>query len=150
MGIFCYLHVERFWLYTFVATSLVFYFVPTSWLRFLQLSSKPAAYRRFGVHWVNHFTQNGSLVNNVLRRRYPRYRVLPSRAAMAGLRRTTYIQEQFHWAALVLFLLVAFFGVVNAYWGWALLITLANVFYNLYPIWLQQYIRVRLSRHGFS
>jgi hypothetical protein len=30
--------------------------------------------------------------------------------------------------------------------GWAVVLILLNIGYNLYPIWLQQYLRVRLQR----
>jgi hypothetical protein len=34
--------------------------------------------------------------------------------------------------------------------GWAVVLILLNIGYNLYPIWLQQYLRVRLQRQGLS
>jgi hypothetical protein len=148
VGIFCYQHVARLWLYVFVATSLLVYVFPVSLFHHLQLSSKPAFYRRLGVPLVNRVTQNGQIVNGLLRRRYPGYRALPSRAAMVGVLRTTYVQEQFHWAAFLFFLVSALYAALHAHPGWSLLIILINVLYNLYPIWLQQYIRVRLNRFG--
>ena len=68
------------------------------------------------------------------------------RTRTASLMQRTYIQERFHWAVLLFFLLASLYGIAYGQLGWALLITVINVAFNLYPIWLQQYIRVRLNR----
>ena len=47
---------------------------------------------------------------------------------------------------LLFFLLASLYGITHGQPGWSLLITIINVVFNLYPIWLQQYIRVRLNR----
>jgi hypothetical protein len=142
--VFCYQHVARPWLYGFAALSLLAYAWPTAWLAHLQLSARPALYRRLRVPALNHFTQHGTLVNRLLRHRYPQYRYLPPRANLAQVVRTTYHLERFHWVMLVYFLLATGYAVALGYWGWAGLLTLLNVGYNLYPIWLQQYLRLRL------
>ncbi|MVN78322.1 hypothetical protein GO988_18485 [Hymenobacter sp. HMF4947] len=142
--IYCYQAVARPWLYGFGAVSLLACCLPTAWYRYGQLSAGPAAYRRLGVPVVGRLAQHGALVNGLLRWRYPSYRYLPSRAALASLVRTSYQQERFHWAGLVFFLLVNGYAVARAHIGWAALLLLLNAGYNLYPIWLQQYLRVRL------
>jgi hypothetical protein len=144
----CYRYVERPWLWGFVAVSLSAYAWPAAWLRRLQLSTSAAAYLRLGVPGVGRLAQQGALVNGLLRRRYPHYRVLAGPKAVSKLRSTTYQQERFHWAALVCFLLVSLYAGANGHWGWALGLSVANVGYNLYPIWLQQYLRVRLGYGG--
>ena len=146
VGIFCYRFMERPWLWTFVGISFVAYVVPASTLKYLELSSTVQTYRRLGVHRVNDFVQHGTWINRLLRRSYPDYRRVRSRASLAALLQATYMQERFHWSALLFFLLSSVYGVVRGYPGWALLITISNVVYNLYPIWLQQYVRLRLNR----
>ena len=146
LGYFCYQHVARPWLYGFGVVSLLAYAWPAAWLRRLQLSSRVGAYRKLKVPAINRFAQQGALINALLRRRYPQYRALPGRSAVAKLISTTYQHERFHWAGLVFFLLVSTCAVVKGYLGWALGLTLANVGYNVYPIWLQQYLRVRLGK----
>jgi hypothetical protein len=146
VSIFCYRFMEREWLSAFVVASLIAFMVPASSLRYLELSSAVTTYRKLGVHWVNHFVQHGTLINRLLRRRYSEYRRLRSRARMAYLVQSNYVQERFHWMVFLFFLLTSLYGITHGYPGWALLITMINVVYNLYPIWLQQYIRVRLNR----
>jgi len=146
VSIFCYRFMERAWLWAFVAASFIAWMVPASTLRYLELSSTLTTYRKLGVHRVNHLVQHGTFINHLLRRRDPEYRRMLSRAKTAYLLQSTYIQERFHWAVLLFFLLSSLYGIAHGFPGWALLITIINVVYNLYPIWLQQYIRVRLNR----
>ena len=143
---YCYCYIGQPWLYGFGAASLLAYAWPAAWLRRLQLSGQVAVYQRLGVPGVGRVAQNGALVGRLLRRRYPQYRGLAGRGAVAQLVRTTYQQERFHWAALLFFLLASGHAGATGHWGWALGLTLLNVGYNLYPIWLQQYLRLRLSR----
>lgn len=146
VSIFCYRFMEPAWLWAFVVASVMALMVPVSMLRHLELSSTVTTYRKLGVHWVNHFVQHGTLINRLLKRRYPEYRPKRSRTWTVHLVQSTYVQERFHWAALLFFLLISMYGIAHGFPGWALLITILNVVYNLYPIWLQQYIRVRLNR----
>ncbi|RZK16155.1 MAG: hypothetical protein EOO56_20580 [Hymenobacter sp.] len=110
------------------------------------LSAAPAAYHRLRVPALNHLTQHGTVVNRLLRHRYPQYRHLPPRADLARLVRAPYQMERFRWVMLVFFLLTTGYAVALGHLGWAGLLTLLNVGYNLYPIWLQQYLRIRLRR----
>jgi len=146
VGIFCYRFMEPKWLWRFVAASLIGFLVPASILKYLELSSTVHTYRRLGVHRANDFVQHGRLINRLARRSDPDYQQVRSRASLAALVQSTYMQERFHWATLLFFLLSSLYGVARGYPGWALLITILNVVYNLYPIWLQQYIRLRLNR----
>jgi hypothetical protein len=146
VSIFCHRFMDGAWLSAFVVASPIGFMVPASTLRYLELSSTAATYRKLGVHWVNHFVQHGILINHLLRRRYPEHGRMHSRARTASLLQSTYVQERFHWTVLLFFLLTSLYGITHGYPGWALLITITNVVYNLYPIWLQQYIRVRLNR----
>jgi len=93
----------------------------------LELSSTVTAYRKLGVHWVNHFVQHGTLINRLLRRRHPEYRRMRSRAGMQYLVQRTYVQERFHWTALLFFLLSSLYGITHGFLGWALLIAITNV-----------------------
>ena len=143
--VFCYQHVARPWLYGLLAASLLAYAVPASLFRYWQLSGAPATYRRLGVPVLNRFTQHGTLINQLIRRRYPGYRHVRTRASVAALIRTSYHQERFHLVLFLFFLLTGFYAAAHGYWGWALLLAPINVVYNLYPMWLQQYLRVRLG-----
>jgi hypothetical protein len=145
ISVYCYQHMERPWLYGMLAGSMLAFGLPASWFRYWQLSYAPIMYCWLGVHVVNHFTQHGTLIHGLIRRRYPQYRRVRTRPALAAVVRATYHQERFHLVLFVFFLLTSLYAAALGHGGWALLIGLTNVGYNLYPMWLQQYIRVRLA-----
>ena len=146
VSIFWYRVTERIWLWVFVAVSVFPFFLPTSILKYFALGPNVRPYRKLGVPWVNKFVQHGRLINDLLRRKYPEYRRTVSRAKAPVLVQNSYVQERFHWTVLLFFLLTSAYAIVHGNFGWAVLTTVINVVYNLYPIWLQQYIRVRVQR----
>lgn len=147
ISMFCYQYMARPWLYGLLAASLLAYALPKAWFGRWQLSPRLAAYQRLGVHLVNRFTQHGDIVHGLLRRWYPQYRHVRGRTAVPALISATYHQERFHLVGLVFFLLTTLYAAALGYAGWVGLLLLTNVVYNLYPMWLQQYIRVRLNAH---
>jgi hypothetical protein len=145
ISVYCYQHMARPWLYGALAASMLAFGVPTAWFGYWQLSRRAAPYRRLGVVLANRLTQNGDFVNRLIRLRYPAYRHVRSRAGLKALLRNTYQQERFHLVLFLFFLFASVYAVVQGQAGWFWLITLTNVGYNLYPMWLQQYLRVRLA-----
>jgi hypothetical protein len=123
--IFCYQYLPRLWLYGFLAISLLACVVPKAWFRRWQLSTRPAAYQRLGVPFINR-----------------------GRAALPAFIRTTYLFERFHLLLWMFFLLTTLYAAARGYAGWAGLLVFINVAYNLYPMWLQQYLRLRLEPTG--
>ncbi|GAB2461184.1 hypothetical protein GCM10011375_12130 [Hymenobacter qilianensis] len=97
-----------------------------------------------GVHAVNRFTQHGDLIHRLIRQQYPQYKRVRTHSDKAALVRATYHQERFHLVLFLFFLLTSLYAAALGYGRWALLIGLTNVVYNLYPMWLQQYVRLRL------
>ncbi|MCU1330991.1 MAG: hypothetical protein JWN34_6361 [Bryobacterales bacterium] len=146
LAVFCYEHMERPWIYGFTVTSLLTYALPVSVLRYFELGSRPASYRAREVHLVIHVTQDSPFIKRLAGGMQARRVRLSDRAALSRLRAVTYARERFHWTMLVFFLLTSLYAVFFGHWAWALLIAVANVIYNVYPIWLQQYIRLRLQR----
>ncbi len=53
--------------------------------------------------------------------------------------------ERYHVAAFVAMLALAVYALYGRQYGWALVIMLNNLLYNIYPVWLQQYNRLRLQ-----
>lgn len=99
-----------------------------------------------GVHWINKFTQNGEIINQIVRKRFPEYKVVsrktPSINKLVG---QTYLFEKFHFMLFIFFTLITILAIIKVEPGWALLITITNLIYNVYPCLLQQYIRIKLS-----
>lgn len=150
ISVFCYQHMVRPWLYGLLAASMLGYALPAAVFQYWQLSRTPARYRQLRVPAVNRVTQHGDLINRLLRHYYPQYRHIRTRAALVALARTTYQQERFHLVLFLFFGLTSLYALAHGHAGWAGLLTLTNVGYNLYPMWLQQYIRLRLGAGGVS
>jgi len=51
-----------------------------------------------------------------------------------------------HFAFFLFFLYSTFYALVNGYFLWVLLLTVANLGFNVYPNLLQQYNRLRLRQ----
>ncbi len=146
LAVFCYRFMDRPFLYAAAIASVLSLAVPDSWLRLLELGSRPAAYRRFGVHLINRFVQHGSLVNRLAGHRSSKVQMLRRDVMRDGLVGATYFRERFHLSMLLFFQLTALYAAAHRQTIWSLAITMTNVIYNLYPIWLQQYIRLRAKR----
>lgn len=147
VAVFCYEHVPLRLLYVFIGISLLTILLPWSFFDRIQLAKNLKVYKRLGVHHVNRFTQNGTIVNTLIRRKYPSYKVVSlSKVQWKKLIQQTYIFEKFHFMMLVFFTIIMVYALANAYYGWAVIIMLCNLIYNVYPNWLQQYIRLRLRR----
>lgn len=145
LGVFCYQYMARPWLLGLLGVSLLAYAVPRTWFQYWQLSQDPAVYRRLGVPVVNWLAQDGALVHALVRRRYPHYRRVHSRRSRAVVVGHSYHMERFHVAALLFFLFASGYAAAQSRWGWGGGLALLNIGYNLYPIWLQQYLRLRLT-----
>jgi len=144
--IFCYQFVELKLLFLFLLISWSTVLLPRAFLQKIQLSTSLSAYIKLGVHWINKFTQNGEIVNRMVRRRFPEYKVVYRRKlSINKLVSQTYMFEKFHLLLFTLFTLVTTQAIIIREPGWALLITITNIIYNVYPCLLQQYIRLKLQ-----
>jgi hypothetical protein len=141
---FCYHYMARPWLYGLLLGHLLAYGLPTAWFSRWQLGRTPARYRQLGVPTVNRLTQHGEFVNRFIRRRYPHYHRVRAHT-VAAVMRASYQLERFHLGLFGFFLGSSLYALWQGQWGWALLIMVTNLGYNVYPVWLQQYIRLRLA-----
>lgn len=99
-----------------------------------------------GVAYINKFTQNGDIINRILRKKYPEYSIMAKENfSTKKILQQTYMFEKFHFMLFLFFILTAVYAVFQQFYWWAFFITITNVIYNIYPVLLQQYIRIRLS-----
>lgn len=118
--------------------------MPKALLRQLQLSRKLRVYRGLRVHWLILFTQDSGWMRRLAGDPPP-----PLAREHAGVKRLvadTWMRERFHLALLLFFLLCAATALLQRRFGWAALLMLLNIVYNLYPVWLQQFLRMRIER----
>ncbi|MEX6688853.1 hypothetical protein QTN47_15200 [Danxiaibacter flavus] len=131
------------YLWIVIAISLVGFFLPKSFYSRLQLSNSIRTYNKLGIRIVRKYAQDGDLINRLIRKKYPGYKphIQPNFRKHIG---KTYFYEKFHFVCLLFFLLTTVLAFMQEKIILGSLITIANILYNVYPILLQQYNRLRI------
>ena len=125
--------------------SLVPVFLPRSFFNLFQSPNMVNFYRKAGVGFINKFTQNGTLVNKIIRKKFPEYKFLSQKKlSVRQLFQQTYMFEKFHFMLCFFFVLINGYACFQNLYGWAIFIFISNLIYNIYPIFLQHYIRIRI------
>jgi hypothetical protein len=148
--ILCFTPVVAVWVsqysvlwFFFLITSVLSQLFPSA---LLQLSREPKFYERMGVKFIRKFVQNGQYVSRYLRKGNPGYRVVTNKASALQYQNTVLMYERFHLICFLFFLMTAVYAVIKSQIELAIIVTVANIIYNVYPILLQQYNRARLQR----
>jgi hypothetical protein len=142
---FCYQYLPPKLLYIFSGISCLVIFLPTSLLNKIQLSQSSQAYTQIGIRFIKKYTQDGDLVNRIIKNQHPQYKYVENKQAIKKLIGKSYMQEKFHYLVFVFFLCIMVYAILLGLIGWAIFIGIANIIYNLYPIFLQQYNRIRIN-----
>src|SRR5436190_12329868 len=104
ISVFCYNLMSLPTIFIFLSISLVPIFLPGSVLNRIQISNNTKIYRKLGVHLVNKLTQNGDIVNKLVKRKFPAYKtVVKNKTSTRALIRQTYMFEKFHLLMFVFF-----------------------------------------------
>jgi len=144
--IFCYGYVTPTNIYILLGLSFIPIFFPKSFFDSIQLSRHPHFYRRIGVKYINKFSQNGYLVNEFLQKKYPEFKVISkTRASIRKQYYQTYFFEKFHFSLFLFFAALTVYAGIKGYFWWVLILIISNLFYNIYPNLIQQYVRVKLK-----
>lgn len=102
--IFCYTFIPPKTTYILLGLSLIPIFFPNSFIDSIQLSKNAHFYRRIGVKYINYFAQNGNLVNEFLKTKYPNFKVISrTRTSIKKLYYQTYFFEKFHFSLFLFF-----------------------------------------------
>lgn len=145
LTIYCYRYVPIKELLAFLLPALLCLFLPNAVYNKMKASNTTAFYKRLGVDLVNRFSQNGIIIHRLVRKRFPGYKAVRYNAASINrLLSQTYLFEKFHFATAVFFVLLTLQAFVTDRFGWVVAFIIINVFYNVYPILFQQYVRLKL------
>ena len=143
--IYCYNKVDHKSLYIFIALSVIPAFFPNSFYDRMQIGKTRRIYRRLGVDFVNKLAQNGAIINHLVRKKFPGYKMVAyQRSSINRLLQQTYMFEKFHFIMFVFFLLVTSYALIKNDVWWSIIISITNLLYNVYPNLLQQYVRLKL------
>ena len=135
--IVCFAPVLSFWikngidysLYIFIAISCLVAITPEQVLNRLQISRRRKFYHNIGIKIVQKLVQDGHWGGDL--RRYLTIIAM---------------YERFHWCCFLFFTATTIYGYLSSTWQWKLGILIANLLYNVYPILLQQYNKMRIKR----
>ena len=103
-------------------------------------------YPALGVRWFRAVAPDGDWINRRLRRVDPSYRAVRDRRTRAEHLAGTVVNERWHTAWLLLGLVTLGSALATHQYGWALLVTVFNAAFNLYPVLHQRYKRARVRR----
>jgi hypothetical protein len=149
ISFYCYNKVDHRSLYIFIALSVIPGFFPNSFYDRIQVGRTTRIYKRVGVGFVNKLAQNGTIINHLVRKKFPGYKmIIHRRSSITKLVQQTYMFEKFHFIMLIFFILITSYALVKNHFWWAIIISLTNLLYNIYPNLLQQYIRLKLRLHN--
>ena len=144
--IYCFTLLDLKTLYVFLTVSLIPIFLKNSFLNKLQIGKTVKIYKQLRVHLINKVAQNGVIINNVIKRKFPDHRIVTvNRSSIAGLISQTYLFEKFHLILFLFFSLTISYAFIKGHVIWAFIMLFTNVAYNIYPNLLQQYIRLKLT-----
>ena len=145
---YCYNKVDHRSLYIFMALSVIPGFLPNSFYDRIQLGRTTRIYKRVGVGIVNKIAQNGTIINRLIKKKFPGYKmILYERSSIHKLLQQTYLFEKFHFIMFVFFILITAYALVKNDLWWVVIISITNLLYNVYPNLLQQYVRLKLKFH---
>ena len=142
---FCFIAMPSRLVIIFLAISVLACAIPNSFFEKLQVSKTIGFYKKIGIEIVQKYTQNGEVINRMIRKKFPHYKIIQGRVSLKKQLKQTYFFEKFHVVMLVFFVLTTVYALKERHSAWALIFTVNNLLYNVYPILLQQYIRLRLN-----
>ena len=76
ISVYCYREMSLTWLFVFLLSSLVPIFLSNKFIDRIQLGRTTAVYKKLGVPIVNKLTQNGPFINRLIRKKFPKYKVV--------------------------------------------------------------------------
>ena len=123
-----------------VAVSLLAAFIPAKYFDLLQISRSRRFYESLSIKALQSLTQDGRLVSTLAKMKNQH-----TRAAHKNYRSKIAMYESFHMSCLVFFLISFLYAIYQQAFLISLLIFTSNIIYNVIPILIQQYNKVRLG-----
>lgn len=135
-----YLYYQPTTLYVSVAVSLLAAFIPVKYFNQLQVSRSRRFYESLSIRSLQSLTQDGRLVSTLAKMKNQHTRV-----AHKNYKSKIAMYESFHMSCLIFFLISFVYAIYQQAFFLSLLIFISNIIYNVIPILIQQYNKVRLG-----
>ena len=112
--IFCYTKMDAEWFYISLSISLLALFIPKKKFNILPVSKSLVFYKKTGLGFINNFIQNGTIMNRIIKRKFPGYKSFSKdEMALKKLFNQTYMFEKFHFILFIFFLETILFALIN-------------------------------------
>ena|SRR5690606_23108589 len=134
-------HGAEKWLYAFLFLSVVIAFMPKTFFNKLKLFGSKISYENWGVKTFRKFVQEG---NHRWANRTPTKYISNMLDASRYLNKIA-MYERYHWCCLIFFVCTSIHCFVHGEVIYGVIITMANVIYNVPTLLLQQYNRLRIN-----
>ena len=128
----------------FAAISIIPAILPEKMMHVLMLSTTRKFYEKMAVKQVRKFVQNGDLIRAATGKLG--LSIVKSVPQAHRYLKTISMYERYHWVCLIFFLLTTILCISEGHVMPGLLITVANILYNLSSILLQQYNKIRIRK----
>jgi hypothetical protein len=134
---------DRMWLGPFLVISAMGLLVSS---RSYLLSRNVRFYESLGVRWVRLFVQDGDLISRGRKKRATGQRIIRNKLTGRNYLKKIVMYEKFHFLCFLFFTLTTLHALVYGNLKMALISTGCNIIYNIYPLLLQQFNRIRVER----
>ena len=131
------------WVLAAVAICVLPAFLPAAWFR-PRAFERGGFYPRLGLRLFRKLATDGDLVNRRIRRIDPGYRIVRDRRTRTEHVAGTITNERWHLAFALAGAITCAFAAATAQYGWAIVIGILNVIFNVYPVLHQRFTRARM------
>lgn len=130
-------------LYIFLITSFIITAIPEKLLKKLQVTQNQKVYERLRVKTIRKFVQDGDWSKNT--KGSNKSGKIKNRTDPYSYMKTIAMYERYHWCCFLFFLQTTVYGSSSESWVWLASMSVANILYNVCPILLQQYNKLRMQ-----
>src|SRR5690349_18990066 len=122
ISIYSYEEVPHKLLYIFIALSVIPGFFPNSFFDRMQLGRTTRVYKKLGVGFVNQLAQNGTIINHLVKKKFPNYKMISyQRSSINKLLQQTYMLEKFHFIMFVFFIWITLYAIIHSHFWWTII-----------------------------
>jgi hypothetical protein len=94
--VFCFTLIELRLVYIFLAISFIPAFLKNSFIDKLQIGKTTKTYKKLGVHLIKKVSQNGDIINGLLKKKFPEHKILTNdKKSISALISQTYVFKKF-------------------------------------------------------
>ncbi len=138
-------HYQTTYFMSVLGASLLMFILPNKVYEYVQLSNSKKFYRVLGIPCFQRYTQQGLFAQKLINYINGNQTNSPTPRNVSQLKSQIRNFESFHYVCFIFFTLTNVYALYHGEVFLSLIIFLTNVLYNIIPILIQQYNRIRLN-----